>query len=246
MHRDRHAELRVLGRQHRRDRGLQLRQEGVREGQPRRDHQPEGLAVRPVLLGHRPRHPVRQRARRVPRRLHDDRQVQQGRYAARRVAVLHPGRGRRVPAGAVGRDQVQRRPVRRPAPDRHDLHRLQQEGVRDGRHHRRARPRSRTPGRGRSSPTCATKLRASLPDNKFPFAYDWTQAGAFRWLSWLYQAGGTLLTEDLSSCALPSDAGTQGAGLHQELLHQEVGAGQQHHQDQRRTRTTSSSTRPSR
>ena len=54
----------------------------------------------------------------------------------------------------------------------------------------------------------ATKLRASLPDKKFPFAYDWTQAGAFRWLSWLYQAGGTLLTPDLKKVALPSDAAT--------------------------------------
>jgi multiple sugar transport system substrate-binding protein len=53
------------------------------------------------------------------------------------------------------------------------------------------------------------KLRKSLPSNKFPFAYDWTQAGAFRWLSFLYQAGGTLLTPDLSKCALPSDAGTK-------------------------------------
>ncbi|MET3804115.1 multiple sugar transport system substrate-binding protein [Nakamurella sp. UYEF19] len=55
----------------------------------------------------------------------------------------------------------------------------------------------------------ATKLRASLPDKKFPFAYDWTQAGAFRWLSWLYQAGGTLLTPDLKKVALPSAAATE-------------------------------------
>lgn len=54
----------------------------------------------------------------------------------------------------------------------------------------------------------ATKLRASLPANKFPFAYDWTQAGAFRWLSWLYQAGGTLLTEDRKKSALPSEPAT--------------------------------------
>lgn len=53
------------------------------------------------------------------------------------------------------------------------------------------------------------KLRKTLPANKFPFAYDWTQAGAFRWLSWLYQAGGTLLTPDLKKCALPSAAGTK-------------------------------------
>ena len=55
----------------------------------------------------------------------------------------------------------------------------------------------------------ATKLRSSLPANKFPFAYDWTQAGAFRWLSWLYQAGGRLLSSDLKKCALPSDAATK-------------------------------------
>ena len=54
----------------------------------------------------------------------------------------------------------------------------------------------------------AGKLRATLPTKKFPFAYDWTQAGAFRWLSWLYQAGGTLLTPDLKKVALPSDAAT--------------------------------------
>lgn len=55
----------------------------------------------------------------------------------------------------------------------------------------------------------ATKLRQSLPDKKFPFAYNWTQAGAFRWLSWLYQDGGSLLTSDLKKCALPSDAATK-------------------------------------
>ena len=54
----------------------------------------------------------------------------------------------------------------------------------------------------------ATKLRASLPAKKFPFAYDWTQAGAFRWLSWLYQAGGTLLSPDLTKVAIPSAPAT--------------------------------------
>ncbi len=54
----------------------------------------------------------------------------------------------------------------------------------------------------------AQKLRATLPANKFPFAYDWTQAGAFRWLSWLYQAGGTLLTSDLKKAAIPSAPAT--------------------------------------
>lgn len=55
----------------------------------------------------------------------------------------------------------------------------------------------------------AAKLRKTLPGNKFPFAYDWTQAGAFRWLSWLYQSGGTLLTPDLSKPAIPSAAATK-------------------------------------
>jgi multiple sugar transport system substrate-binding protein len=55
----------------------------------------------------------------------------------------------------------------------------------------------------------ATKLRASLPDTKFPFAYPWTQAGAFRWLSFLYQAGGTLLTDDLTRAAIPSEPATK-------------------------------------
>ena len=54
----------------------------------------------------------------------------------------------------------------------------------------------------------ATKLRKTLPDKKYPFAYDWTQAGAFRWLSWLYQAGGTLLSPDLTKVNLPSAAAT--------------------------------------
>ncbi|GAA2006818.1 sugar ABC transporter substrate-binding protein [Nakamurella flavida] len=53
------------------------------------------------------------------------------------------------------------------------------------------------------------KLRSSLPDNQFPFAYNWTQAGAYRWLSFLYQAGGSLLTPDLAAAAIPSDAGTK-------------------------------------
>ncbi len=57
--------------------------------------------------------------------------------------------------------------------------------------------------------TVADKLRATLPANKFPFAYDWTQAGAFRWLSWLYQQGGTLLRSDLKKSAIPSDAATK-------------------------------------
>jgi multiple sugar transport system substrate-binding protein len=53
----------------------------------------------------------------------------------------------------------------------------------------------------------ATKLRKSLPDKQYPFAYDWTAAGAYRWASFVYQAGGSLLTKDLTKSAVDSDAG---------------------------------------
>lgn len=55
----------------------------------------------------------------------------------------------------------------------------------------------------------AAQLRSSLPADKFPFAFNWTQAGAFRWLNWLHQAGGTLLNEDLSESVVPSEAATK-------------------------------------
>jgi multiple sugar transport system substrate-binding protein len=55
----------------------------------------------------------------------------------------------------------------------------------------------------------AGKLRADLPADKFPFAYAWTRAGAYRWLNWLYQAGGTLLTGDQAKAAVPSAAATK-------------------------------------
>jgi multiple sugar transport system substrate-binding protein len=37
--------------------------------------------------------------------------------------------------------------------------------------------------------------------------YDWAQAGAFRWLSWLFEAGGNVLTPNLKSPAINSAAG---------------------------------------
>ena len=55
----------------------------------------------------------------------------------------------------------------------------------------------------------ATKLRSSLPATKFPFAYNWTQAGAYRWLSWHYEAGGTVLDKGLTGSAFKSDAATK-------------------------------------
>ncbi|MHA3704525.1 ABC transporter substrate-binding protein [Jatrophihabitans sp. YIM 134969] len=55
----------------------------------------------------------------------------------------------------------------------------------------------------------AGKLRSKLPATKFPFAYNWTQAGAYRWLSWHYEAGGTVLNEDLNKSAFDSEAATK-------------------------------------
>lgn len=74
----------------------------------------------------------------------------------------------------------------------------------------------------------AEKLRGSLGGNQFPFAYNWTQAGAYRWLSWLYQAGGTLLNADLRSAAIPSAPAGTALDLTKSFF-AEVGPGHQHH-----------------
>ena len=53
----------------------------------------------------------------------------------------------------------------------------------------------------------ADKLKASLAPTISPFAYDWQELGAFRWLTWLFEAGGRLLEEDLTTPALVSAEG---------------------------------------
>ena len=53
----------------------------------------------------------------------------------------------------------------------------------------------------------ARKLKAVVKGKQTPFIYDWQSAGAYRWLSWLFQAGGRLLAEDLKAPAIDSDAG---------------------------------------
>jgi multiple sugar transport system substrate-binding protein len=53
----------------------------------------------------------------------------------------------------------------------------------------------------------ATRLRASLPEGKWPFAYNWQGNGVTRWLSWLFEADGRFLSEDLRTAAIDSDAG---------------------------------------
>ncbi|RYB94728.1 sugar ABC transporter substrate-binding protein [Nocardioides oleivorans] len=53
----------------------------------------------------------------------------------------------------------------------------------------------------------ARRLRRSLPDDKFPFAYNWQGNGVTRWLSWLFEADGRFLEDDLLTPAIDSDAG---------------------------------------
>lgn len=53
----------------------------------------------------------------------------------------------------------------------------------------------------------AQKLRDALPADKYPFAYNWQGNGVTRWLSWLFQADGRFLEEDLVTPAIDSAAG---------------------------------------
>jgi multiple sugar transport system substrate-binding protein len=51
------------------------------------------------------------------------------------------------------------------------------------------------------------KLAKVTKANQSAFIYDWQSAGAYRWLTWLFEAGGALLGPDLKSAAIDSDAG---------------------------------------
>ncbi len=55
----------------------------------------------------------------------------------------------------------------------------------------------------------ANKLKASLGADVAPFAYDWQAAGAYRWLTWLFEAGGKLLESDLKTAAIVGAPGTK-------------------------------------
>jgi multiple sugar transport system substrate-binding protein len=55
----------------------------------------------------------------------------------------------------------------------------------------------------------AAKLRAGLPDDKYPFVYNWQLGGAPRWLSWLFQSGGTFIGDDGKSATIDSPEGTK-------------------------------------
>ena len=54
----------------------------------------------------------------------------------------------------------------------------------------------------------AAKLKKSITKkNRYAFTYDWQQAGAYRWLTWLYEAGGSMLDEKLQKATLSSAEG---------------------------------------
>jgi multiple sugar transport system substrate-binding protein len=50
----------------------------------------------------------------------------------------------------------------------------------------------------------ASRLKDGLDDDVLPFAVNWQEAGAYRWLSWLFQADGRLYDEQLTSSVLSS------------------------------------------
>ena len=55
----------------------------------------------------------------------------------------------------------------------------------------------------------ATRLRASLPPEQYPFVYNWQLGGTPRWLSWVFQAGGAVLDEDGVTPAIDSPEGAE-------------------------------------
>ena len=73
----------------------------------------------------------------------------------------------------------------------------------------------------------ADKLVGVVKGKQSPFIYDWQSAGAYRWLSWLFQAGGSLLAEDLKAPAIDSDEGRQAVEFTQSFFTKKLG-GPQH------------------
>ena len=68
----------------------------------------------------------------------------------------------------------------------------------------------------------AKQLRQSLPDTKWPFAYNWQGNGVTRWLSWLFEADGRFLSEDLTAAAIDSDAGRKAVEFTQGFFRQDL------------------------
>ncbi|GAA1933582.1 sugar ABC transporter substrate-binding protein [Nocardioides hwasunensis] len=55
----------------------------------------------------------------------------------------------------------------------------------------------------------ASKVRDASPEDGSAFAVNWQAAGAFRWLTWLFMAGGHLYDEKLEKAVLDDDAGVR-------------------------------------
>ena len=53
----------------------------------------------------------------------------------------------------------------------------------------------------------ADKLAAAAPDGQRAFAVNWQEFGAYRWLSWLFQADGRLYDDEFGAAAVDSEAG---------------------------------------
>ncbi|MGY3261839.1 MULTISPECIES: ABC transporter substrate-binding protein [unclassified Frigoribacterium] len=66
----------------------------------------------------------------------------------------------------------------------------------------------------------ATKLRASLPADQYPFGVNWQQGGTPRWLSWLFQAGGALLADDGTTSEIDSPEAAEALGFTQSFFEQ--------------------------
>ena len=68
----------------------------------------------------------------------------------------------------------------------------------------------------------ARRLQASLPDGRWPFAYNWQGNGVTRWLSWLFEADGRFLADDLVTPAIDSDAGRLAVELTQGFFRKDL------------------------
>lgn len=64
----------------------------------------------------------------------------------------------------------------------------------------------------------AGKLRDALPDDVYPFAYNWQGNGVTRWLSLLFQAGGAFLDADQKTPVIDSAAGREAVSFAQRFF----------------------------
>lgn len=60
--------------------------------------------------------------------------------------------------------------------------------------------------------------RLPVAEGRYAFGVNWQQAGAYRWLNWVEQAGGRLLADDLARPAVPSRAARAAMALTQSFF----------------------------